>query len=384
MASTDGQGTTDGSDDNADENGDDNEADGVSSPDYNLTANGEPTGEAGFNGTAVSTQDDDNTNMTVDFGFLVVGSWSGNVSKDTNNDDIGEENLADVEIKLYTDPNGDGDPSDGTLVGTTTTDANGNYSFTGLTPGDYIAVETQPTDLLDVTENEGGADDDQNGETPVNTISGHVSINENDINNDFVEEEPSTAYHIGTHFWIDGSNGGDSDGIFQEDVETPIGNALVELLNENGEKLYWTDAEHSGLSATVTEWPAETRTTAGGEYGFDVPAGTYQVRFSIPQSLKDEGYDFVPQRSNGDNDRNVNIANGSGVTVPVEVGPDADPAYSSENLTLDAAVNCACSDIVSDSGDALNTFSLLFMILITLSSGLLFVRRERNIEIRKS
>jgi len=376
MVSTDGQGTTDGDDDNVDENGDDNEADGVSSPDYNLTADSEPTGEAGFTGTSVSTQDDDNTNMTVDFGFLSLGSWSGNVSKDIDNDDAGEEMLQDVNITLYTDPNGDGNPSDGVVVGSTLTDVNGDYNFSHLIPGDYVAVETQPPGLIDVTENEGGVDNDQNGVTPVNTISGHVDAGENDANNDFVEEESSTAYHIGTHFWIDGSNGGENDGAFQEGIETPIGDALVELLNENGEKLYWTDAEHSGLGTTPTEWPAETHTTTAGEYGFDVPAGTYQVRFHIPQSLKDEGYDFVPQRSNGDNDKNVNIADGNGLTVPVEVGPDADPAYSAENLTLDAAVNCPCTDITSDSGDTLSTFSLLFMILITLSSGLLFVRRE--------
>ena len=51
---------------------------------------------------------------------------------------------------------GNGDPV------TTTTDGSGNYSFNNLTPGDYTVVETQPDGLFNVSEDEGGIDDDQN------------------------------------------------------------------------------------------------------------------------------------------------------------------------------------------------------------------------------
>ena len=44
---------------------------------------------------------------------------------------------------------------------TTTTDTDGNYSFNNLTPGDYTVVETQPDGLFNVSEDEGGIDDDQ-------------------------------------------------------------------------------------------------------------------------------------------------------------------------------------------------------------------------------
>ena len=46
-----------------------------------------------------------------------------------------------TEIELWTDPNGDGNPNDGMLVGTTTTDAGGYYTFSGLVPGNYVVVE---------------------------------------------------------------------------------------------------------------------------------------------------------------------------------------------------------------------------------------------------
>ena len=310
----------------------------------------------------------------LDMGIYPLGSWSGNVSKDNDHDDIGDENLSGVTIELFADTNGDGQP-DGAAIATTTTDASGNYSFTNLTPGDYVAVETQPAGLDNVSENEGGVDNDDNGNAADNNqISGHVDAGENDANNDFVEIENSTPYHIGTHFWIDGSNGGSNDGVYQEGTEEPIGNALVELLDENGTKLYWADAAHSALGTAPTQWSAETNTTATGEYGFDVPAGSYRVRFTIPQNLIDEGYDFVQQSTNADNNINENVADNQGITQIVTVGP----GHKTADLTLDAAVNCACSGITSDGGDALTMASLLVMMFLTLSVGLLFVRREEQ------
>src|SRR5262249_41552547 len=41
----------------------------------------------------------------------------------------GDLPLSGVTLNLYTDPNGDGDPSDGTLVQITTSDVNGYYEF---------------------------------------------------------------------------------------------------------------------------------------------------------------------------------------------------------------------------------------------------------------
>ena len=117
-----------------------------------------------------------------------LGSWRGNVSKDTNGNGIGDENLVGVTIKLYTDPNGDGNPSDGVLVGTTTTNSRGNYSFIKLIPGNYVVNETQPAGLLNVSENEGGSDNDKPDNGIINSIAGVVSPNENDVDNDFVDK----------------------------------------------------------------------------------------------------------------------------------------------------------------------------------------------------
>ena len=56
-----------------------------------------------------------------------------------------ETGLAGATVQLFTDPNGDGDPSDGVQVGVdVTTPADGAYSFTDLAPGNYVVVETDP------------------------------------------------------------------------------------------------------------------------------------------------------------------------------------------------------------------------------------------------
>ena len=56
-----------------------------------------------------------------------------------------ETGLAGATVQLFTDPNGDGDPSDGVQVGVdVTTPADGSYSFTDLAPGNYVVVETNP------------------------------------------------------------------------------------------------------------------------------------------------------------------------------------------------------------------------------------------------
>ncbi|TWU02353.1 beta strand repeat-containing protein [Stieleria varia] len=62
----------------------------------------------------------------------------------TNNGllDGGETGVAGVTVDLYAEPNGGGaiDPANQVAVATTTTDGNGDYSFTGLEAGNYVVV----------------------------------------------------------------------------------------------------------------------------------------------------------------------------------------------------------------------------------------------------
>jgi len=76
-----------------------------------------------------------------DFAEIVLSSISGKVFLDANNNGVqngADTNIAGVTIELLDATN--------TLIATTTTDASGNYSFTGLTPNTYSVREpVQPS-----------------------------------------------------------------------------------------------------------------------------------------------------------------------------------------------------------------------------------------------
>jgi uncharacterized repeat protein (TIGR01451 family) len=103
-----------------------------------------------------------NNTATVDFAFDSFGNAvpavsstvgvttssagiNGHVYNDINQSGVyttGDTGLSDVTLQLFTDPNGDGNPADGTLVQVTTTDANGYYELLNLPMGTYVVVET--------------------------------------------------------------------------------------------------------------------------------------------------------------------------------------------------------------------------------------------------
>jgi hypothetical protein len=159
------------------------------------------------------------------------------------------------------------------------------------------------------------------------------------------------GYHIGTHFWIDRNGNGIYDG---ESIDEPVPGARVELFDSNGVKV------------------AETTTDIHGEYGFDVDAGSYYVVFTVPRNLQNDGYGFVQQGVNEDNNINRSVVNSIGRTGVITVGTNV----RREDLTRDAALYCACANVESDSIDALNAIGLLGMIFILLFSGLSFVQRD--------
>ena len=156
------------------------------------------------------------------------GNWSGNVSEDVDNNGSGDVPIAGVEISLFRDINGDGvitsnaqiqfdssiAPNSPTVVNefnsvvTTTTDANGDYEFLNLVAGEYIAVETQPAGFGNVSEDEGGLDNDGSAasNTVINQIAGTVDPGETDVNNDFVEDRPRGSIEV-TKALIDPDNG---------------------------------------------------------------------------------------------------------------------------------------------------------------------------------
>ncbi|MCB0186231.1 MAG: hypothetical protein KDE31_18305, partial [Caldilineaceae bacterium] len=140
VTSTGGNGDV-ATDDNLDENGQDTLVNGgVSSTVITLFPHTEPTGEAGANGTPTSGQDDDNTNLTIDFGFTIetfVGCSVGNddlggtIFRDFNangRQDSGEPGFIGVPGPIIVTAYDD----DGNVIDQTLVQDDGSYVLPGI------------------------------------------------------------------------------------------------------------------------------------------------------------------------------------------------------------------------------------------------------------
>ncbi|MBK8092689.1 MAG: DUF11 domain-containing protein [Verrucomicrobiaceae bacterium] len=185
--------------------------------------------------------------LTADFGYQSPPyRLSGQVRLDSDGDgDLGDSDggIAGVVIRLYNDPNGDGDPADGTLLAIAVTDASGHYDFSGLPAGSYVVTESNPANAVssaDVT----GANDDRVSATITNAdITGR----------DFLDK--SIVLHAIRGTVLD--DGTPDDGAFGAG-DTPIAGAVIQLFK---------DLNTDGI-AQSGELIATTATLLDGSYAF--------------------------------------------------------------------------------------------------------------------
>lgn len=94
---------------------------------------------------AVATPGED---KTIAFGYVRRGAINGVVFADGDQNgeqDLSEQGLADVELRLYGDANGDGKIEAGdALLARTFSAADGGYIFRDLLPADYVVVSSIP------------------------------------------------------------------------------------------------------------------------------------------------------------------------------------------------------------------------------------------------
>lgn len=229
------------------------------------------------------------SNLTIDAGFYQPAAISGFVMADTNNDNVADAPINGVTLTLYTDPNGDGNPSDGVVYGSPAlSQPDGSYSFTNLIPGSYVVVQTQPSGYFTVSDVDATTpgDDAANSSITDNRIPVTVIAGESDTGNNFLEEQPGS---------ISGTVLKDTDG--DNDGDLPISGVVIRLLDSLGSPVL------DGFGQPVT-----TITDTNGNYSFSglVP-GNYCVSEDQPTN-----YNSVSD-SDGPND-NV-IGNVTPITV---------------------------------------------------------------------
>ncbi len=245
----------------------------------------------GPNSRGTSGEVDNNSNLTVDFGFVnALMSLGNRLWYDVNRDgirDAAELPVAAAAISLYRDnvnnlngsPVPDGVP-DGAAIATTTTDANGYYLFTNLAPGNYIvgvdAVNFGPgrpllgygstlTGAADTDDRDNGVD---NPNPPINgVLSRTVTLvlnneppGETDLgpggtggatdtnSNLTVDMGFYRALSLGNRVWFDPNNNGLIDA-----TEVGISGVTVRLWIDNGDGIFDPVTDTNTGLADVTD-----------------------------------------------------------------------------------------------------------------------------------
>ena len=193
--------------------------------------------------------------INYNFGELKPGSIAGRVWVDPDEDclfDSGEQPLAGVTIQLL--------DAGGNVIRTTTTNAQGEYHFTGLAPGVYGVRELQPSGYLQggqVAGSHGG-----NASVTDQFTQLIVAPEDNLVEYNFCELLPVS---IGGLVWADR----DGDCLFDAG-EAPIAGVTIQLLDTSGNIV------------------ATRQTDSQGQYQFDgLTPGTYSVKELQPAGYFD-------------------------------------------------------------------------------------------------
>ncbi|HEX7705984.1 MAG TPA: SdrD B-like domain-containing protein [Thermoanaerobaculia bacterium] len=195
----------------------------------------------------------------VNFGYFITNAIAyGNIWWDVDGDatrDFGETGLSGFTVQLYNSSN--------TLVGTTITDTNGNYWFSGLAAGDYTIAVIPPTLLnktwIETVESTGGTSSLDN-RIPITLAAGQISGS-----HDFGYKQIDNSA-IGDRLYYDFNGNG-----IQDANEDGIPNVTVWLYQDVDRDGYIDDGVDTLLYTDVTD--------ASGSYLFEnLPAGSYIVK----------------------------------------------------------------------------------------------------------
>jgi protocatechuate 3,4-dioxygenase beta subunit len=229
--------------------------------------------------------------IVLNAGTNATASLGDRVWNDENNNGIqdpGEVGVAGVTVTLY-------GPDGTTVIATTTTDALGNYIFTGLPQGDYVVgFSNIPAGYTFSAANQGSDPAlDANADASTGGKSGviHLSTGEENLTIDAgIHAAPGLA-SCGDYVWIDQNQ----DGI-QDPSEIGIAGVSVTLYDAAGLPI------------------ANTTTDANGLYQFTgLNPGTYSVGFSnFPN-----GYQITTMDATGD----VTNTNGAAGFTDSDVDP---------------------------------------------------------------
>ncbi|EAZ88187.1 SdrD B-like domain-containing protein [Crocosphaera chwakensis] len=303
------------------------------------------------NGSMVTLAQGEN-NLDQDFGYdLPTGSIGDTIFRDDNANGVqdgGETGISGVQVRL-TDKGADGvfGTADDIVIGTQTTDGDGEYLFEGLDPGNYQVEVLNDNGALDGFVQTADPDGTLDNGSMVTLAQG-----ENNLDQDFGYDLPTGS--IGdTIFRDDNANG------VQDGGETGISGVQVRL----------TDKGADGVFGTADDIVIGTQTTDGdGEYLFEgLDAGNYQVEVLNDNGALDGFVQTADPDGTLDNGSMVTLAQGEN-NLDQDFGYDlANPNIDIEKFTNgvdadtpDAAPEILAGDVVTWTYEVTNTGNVDF------------------------
>ncbi len=165
----------------------------------------------------------------------------------------------------------------GSVIATTTTDANGNYKFDDVPVGQYKIMGVAPDGThFTIQDVDGNTKDDIDSDVDENGMSGVITVVSNG-NSDVdlgVCDKPEPGSLSGRYF-CDTNDNNQDDG---NGGEPAVPGVVVMLLDANGDPA--VDIDGNPVASTVTD--------ANGEYSFgNLAAGSYTVKFTDPNGALD-------------------------------------------------------------------------------------------------
>ena len=213
----------------------------------------DPDGTKDSASEPIVLNEDNPTKKNVNFGYVPDYFIKGTIYRDGNRSgalDAGEKLYEGVTVNLV--------DADGTVVATTTTDADGSYSFDKLPAGTYSVTVVQDGPIAGL-EQTGDPDATKDNSSEPITLN-NVNPSTTDVNFGYIADNSlsGTVYR-------DDSRNGDQDG-----TEPGYSGVTVQLLDASGNVV------------------ATTTTDANGTYSFSkLPDGTYSVKVVKDGELAD-------------------------------------------------------------------------------------------------
>ncbi len=274
-----------------------------------LTQTEDPDGTKDNASGAITLNADNPVRENVNFGYIKKHAISGNVYLDQNRDktkNTGDIDLSGVTVKLL--------DKDGNVVGTTTTDADGNYSFTGLNDGTYTVQVDKTGPLADKEQTE-----DPSGKTDSRSQAITFTRTDPDVTN--------VNFGYAEDYTVSGTVYYDKDrSETLNNSEPGFDGITVNLLGEDGQVV------------------ATTTTKADGTYSFSkLPAGKYTVKVEPsdllkkleqtedPDGTKDNTSGVVQVGHDNPSVKNVNFGYATNYTIKGTVYRDADRSETLED-----------------------------------------------------